>query len=165
MSLAMHNAVNGHRGNPDQSGQCVLRHAANVFGPDVKDLLGCQLRARVRRPTRNTRQTAAAFMPAVAHVVGCGAEEQVIRTHARRIVAVMTGEHAVGDRAVDQFPRYSVGECGSSLGDEQAAVSSLIEVSSPRPAAVAFSNVAPEPFGQRAGMGGVLVHSTDDFIT
>lgn len=78
--------------------------------------------------------TRAAFSGHVPCVVEQRANEQVIRSHARRVIAMVTGRHARRDGiALFHFPRNTVSVASSSVVLD-AAVSVFVTVRRPDPA-------------------------------
>ena len=81
--------------------------------------------------------------PHVALVVGVGAEEQMIGANTERRIAVVANQHPVGNGSEGKLPRESMR--GNMLAVPlYRAVSTVIRVSCPEPAAVTLLNTRPE---------------------
>lgn len=90
--------------------------------------------------------TSSAFLQRVLNIVLVGAEKQVRRVYAWRIVASVANAHACRDGAVRQNPRYSVGTNTSSL-ELKSSVFVWINSASPSPALTGLLSLTPEAFG------------------
>lgn len=96
-----------------------------------------------------------ALLVAVAHVIGCGAGENMDRVTARGIIAMMTGQHIFtgwwggpcAERELPGDPRG--GEL--AFADTERPVPAIVEATPPRPAFVgaASVNLDPEARGNR----------------
>ena len=117
-------------GPTNDAGDVRLRHAelagerhlgftGGVPGADGGDLIGRQLRPVVRfaghRPTATLRDH-------VGDVIGLGAEKEVSRIAARRVIATVKHLHAIGDGAVGQFPSTAMGKARSVSAAYQRAI-------------------------------------------
>jgi len=87
------------------------------------------------------------LLDTVLNVVAIRSEEEMVRADARRVVALMADEHSVGDRAVSEFPRHSVGLNVLLLfGQSENAIPVRAPGSRPCPAVTRRVHVLPEPF-------------------
>lgn len=91
-------------------------------------------------------------MPPLSHhvsqVVRLGAEEQVGRIHARRIVATVENLHTFWDGTEVQLPRDTVCSFGSPLS-HNLAVTCLLTTPSPLPADIFVKALYEQPEAQR----------------
>jgi hypothetical protein len=95
---------------------------------------------------------------AVSHVVCGGAKKQMIRSDARRIIAVVTDEHACRDQAVGEFVGNAMSARGTTHLGPQAkperhpTVATCPLVANPEPTRGGFVNARPEPGAKGRGI-------------
>lgn len=85
----------------------------------------------------------------VAHIIHRCSDEQMVRSHARPIVAMMANEHFSRYLPVMNCPRYSVNSVNvlPSIGAiRKIAISFWITFSGPIPACFGFLNISPKTF-------------------
>jgi len=97
------------------------------------------------------RSARPALNGAVVHVVSLGAEKQVRRVAARRVVALVTDEHAIGNWPEVQLPRNAMGKQYSSGIGPACADGTVAGCSRalPAPATIALYDFRPKPLCQR----------------
>jgi hypothetical protein len=91
------------------------------------------------------------------HVLGVVAQrpqEQMVRSAARRVVAVVQDAHIVGDGTVGQLPsdtvRTTEHAATSDLANEDDAVTAPCLTTCPKPTAARAVDLFPETFGERS---------------
>jgi len=91
--------------------------------------------------------SSATFRDHVAHVVGVGAEKQMVRANTQLHVAVVTDKEAVGDGTVRQFPRnvVRVDHVIPTLRPMQAAIA-VARGAGPQPTGFSLIDLQPEAF-------------------
>lgn len=100
------------------------------------------------------RQAVATLREHVPHIVAVGAEEQMVRSHAVRRVALVQDPQPVGNRTVGQFPRHAMGVrvSLSAAASADIAVPAARRAARPEPApeqVIGAVNEAREPRGER----------------
>jgi hypothetical protein len=102
-------------------------------------------------PARKLKPTLPPPFPShVGKVLSTRAEPQMIRAHARRIVAMVANKQTIRDRAVVQLPRVAMSQSLLPLMDN-GAVAGVDAVPAPQPAGVGLLDAVPE-----ARLGGVI---------
>lgn len=119
----------------------------------------CQFRLTVPRASRRVQigahlyWGATADRPTLPHHVGGiisrGAEEEVIGSDARRVVAPMEHQHPIRDRSIGEFPSNAVGKQDTASNTEPA-VSLGVPRCVPRPASIGLLDLRPKPSIDRA---------------
>jgi len=100
-----------------------LRFSGGVAAADIANLIGREFRvASIKSPS--------ALCVAVGGVVAVGAEKEMIRITARRIVTSMKNAHSFRDRPVGQLPGYAM-RADDPAVEAGAAVSPFIDVAKP----------------------------------
>lgn len=96
--------------NPELSGELPQATAVDVFRPNGAHVIFSQFSANVfgSGPRSWWRNPITFLLQHIAHVFALCAEEQVIRSNAQRIVAMMANALTEGNRAVGQHPRQAV---------------------------------------------------------
>jgi hypothetical protein len=95
---------------------------------------------------------ATTFLNAILNVVLLGAKEKMVRTNARRVVAIMKNAEIIGNRPMMNKPRGTMSADGSILVGHneptpiERAVTGRIFAASPKPATVSFLDMLPEKF-------------------
>lgn len=85
----------------------------------------------------------------IAHVVGLGTEEQVVRIYARWVIAVVADGQAIRDLAISDLPRKTVGSCVPDT-----AIAFGASRTGPFPALTLRSDLRPEVVGRdKSGLG------------
>ena len=147
-SLAEDNLANVGLGNPEFWSKCRLGFARCVSASDFEDLGVGQFRERVGLswPSHSVaRPPAIAFLSnAVSDVVELRSEEHMIRTIARRVVAVVKNAHTIWNRAMLQGPGISMCQLHLSL-QLKSTIPMVIKDSCPEPTAFALGHLCPEP--------------------
>ena len=82
---------------------------------------------------RSGRITPSALSKAVPHVVGASSEKEMVRSHARRVIAVVANVQAFGNWAIRHLPRDTVGAL-LHLPDSADIAIAKSQVASPHPA-------------------------------
>lgn len=126
---------------------------------DRDNLILCKFRSAMSAALLVRQGAARTLVPAplglsIAGIVGVSAEEQVVRTGARRIIAPMQNKESVGDRAEMDLPGDSVSS-DLLLVEDEASVPVTCLLPCPFPASVALTNA--RPIAVRKGMSGKLV--------
>lgn len=85
----------------------------------------------------------------VVHVLGVGAEKQMIGADTTPVITRMADHHAIGDRPMVHLPRKAVNVCdtASSKRDDTVATGTA-QSASPQPASIRLHDEFPEPFVQ-----------------
>lgn len=98
------------------------------------------------------------FFNAIKSIIGVGSQEQMVWTHARRIVAFMQDQHSCGDRSIGHFPRVPVREnpflVRFGKGVSKPAVAFPVDARLPHPAIICFFNFAPKSAVYNAEISG-----------
>lgn len=131
-------------GDAERFAEDVVGHSADRREkPDRADLIGCQ-----PRPCRALSSGAASLLGHVFRVVSAGAKEQVVRPDARRVIAPVENAKTFRDVSVGELPRHSMStnDAASLTPATKAPVSFTGFAPGPKPAAVSFVDVLPEPF-------------------
>ena len=98
----------------------------------------------------------------ITGIVRLSAQEQVIRAHTRRIVALMADTESVGDWTEVEFPRDS--GCYARVGiwpTIDAPVAAGVVTAGPEPATISLTDSGPEPL--REGCAILGLHNGDSF--
>jgi hypothetical protein len=129
---------------------------AKTHGPSLFGLVNAGVFGRVFMPFWAMRLEhigihRATLGDAIGSVVGIGSKEQVVGIYARRIVAPMANEQAIGDGSEVQFPRDSVGgECFPA--NAKVSISPLMMgTRRPNPTPVGFGYFLEESFAKCFG--------------
>jgi hypothetical protein len=99
----------------------------------------------------------ALFPCGIGHVVRSGAKKEMIRSHARWIVAMVAYIHAFGDRSVRQFPSNSMSAPGDGMANTDHAIAVIIPPRLPEPTRIGFLNLRPKAFFQRRNLSQPVV--------
>lgn len=93
-----------------------------------------------------------AFPGRIPKIVGVGADKQMVRPHARRVVAMVADMQTVRDGAIAKLPREPVGQHGAApVVDTQDTVTAPVLRGGPQPTRRRFTDLGPEPlFSGRA---------------
>lgn len=81
----------------------------------------------------------------VTSVVSVGSEIEMIEPNARGVVAVVQHTEAVGDRAILQLPRETVGTDHVAVAEAEGSVPGTATTAAPLPTVLGLSDVLPEP--------------------
>jgi hypothetical protein len=100
------------------------------------------------RPVSSARLNETA-LSGFARIVRVGAEVEVSRVHAGRVVALMEHVEACRDRSVLDLPCDAVSGPNGGPANTEATVSAPVAMRLPKPASVRSKNVAPEPLWHR----------------
>lgn len=132
------------------SGNVIVRgdlSLSSLVSADAADLLRRQFRVGAICALLH-----ATFHTGISKVFGVSSKKQMLRIHARRIVAAMTDAQTFWNRSERKLPRYSVGEFisfGASLVSspvEESPVAEARALRSPQPTRICFVNLAPKAF-------------------
>lgn len=141
----------GRKGCADLSNVLLGQFCITISRPPWSQL-------RFRASTMSLRMTAhpigvsnvhASLPLCIRHVIGVGSKEQVIRSDAWRIVAMVADKQPMRDWPIRQFPGVTV--CGYSLPLRRigVSVSTAIFPERPQPAISRCIDLRPEPFCRR----------------
>ena len=150
---SQHNSALGHT---ITGSQCSLRNTSKeVQTPCFSHLGICKARLRQCFTVGATRAVSA-FHHHVVGVVLCGAEKEVIRAHARRIITMMANIHSFRNGTIQQFPRDAVGLVGSppvATNRIKGTIPVLVGTCLPYPTFLGFNylNLLPETLREVAG--------------
>lgn len=95
----------------------------------------------------------ASLGPHIGKVVTSRTQEQVVRSNAGRVVAMVQNAQAIRDRTIDQLPRYAMCEVYLLSGYSDTTVASFICAGSPQPAAITSQYFCPESRIERSSHG------------
>lgn len=94
----------------------------------------------------------------IGAIIGWRAEEQVVGSHARGIVAVMEHVESVWNRPEVQFPTHAMREHEASMYSDPS-VSVYDAVSTPRPTTIRFLNEVPKSLFDRSQLTVGRIHT------
>lgn len=115
------------------------RRSALAYGADA---LGGETRA-VASLSPLARATLA---PHIVHVVAVGGEEQVIRPHTRRVIALVTGRHPRRNGTVREFPGHAMSLAWLRMAKRELPVAVGVSPRLPQPTIPRLINLLPEAF-------------------
>src|ERR1043166_4676335 len=105
-------------------------------------------RCQVGLSPPDTRQQPS-FARGISHVLSLPSKEQMVRSAAGGLVALMEDPESGRDRPDQEFVGEAVGKHMGPAGSTKQAIAMLGVSSLPEPAAAAFPHLTPEPFFQR----------------
>lgn len=145
--VAVHDVGNCHDMNTVFVGKNLVRWmVGSVSGANIKHLLRGQCGVVMVLAGNTVRVVFSALSVHVMNVIGLCSQKQMVRTHACRYVAMVANKHALGNRAVVQFPRYSMGaqRSASTSSGIDNTVAEVASGSRPQPAGISFLDILPE---------------------
>jgi hypothetical protein len=95
----------------------------------------------------------APFGVSIHRVVPSGSQEKMVRSHTRRIVAVVAHRQAIRDRSIRQMPRDAVRVVAPPVPVQARAnlpIPELVPARCPYPATFGLMDLRPEPIGKWA---------------
>lgn len=142
---SMGNVLDRGFGDAEASRDFRKANASSDHSSCLPDIVICHLGIRdVHSSFPETGRDEPALCDHVGGVLFRRSNEQVIGSHTRRIVAVVTDLESVWDLSAKHLPTKAV-----RLHSYEAAVSLLVSASCPDPATIGLGNKGPEPFFDR----------------
>lgn len=154
-TYSMNDAPNSRRCNVKLLGNILLRHAVGVELPDKTHLVFVEFRLMMKHSEK-----VAALVNFVLCVIGVCSFKEVSRINTRLVVTLVANVHAVGDRAIVKFVRYTMGQIELAFVG-YSSISKLLNIALPFPARVRFAGRAefPEGLVERVRTAGIMTGS------